>query len=56
MRTLRPVAAIDPRDFGKRPHFITAEYSGQRAFLSDDAKLFATTFASGFLFVFLLIA
>ncbi len=56
MRTLRPAIAIDPRDFGKRPHVVIVEGSDQRPALPNDLKLFATTFASGFLFVFLLIA
>ena len=56
MRILRPAIAIDPRLFGRRmPGFIlgTAEEPGWVA--SDDVKLFATTFAIGFLFVSVLI-
>ena len=56
MRILRPAIAIDPRLFGRRmPGFIlgTAEEPG--LVVSDDLKLFATTFAIGFLFVSVLI-
>jgi hypothetical protein len=55
MRMLRPVIALDPRLFGRRvPGFILdgepVEWS-----VSEDLKLFATTFAIGFLFVSVLI-
>jgi hypothetical protein len=56
MRILRPAIAIDPRLFGKRmPGFIlgTAEEFSWK--INDDVKLFATTFAVGFLFVSVLI-
>jgi hypothetical protein len=56
MRMLRPAIAIDPRLFGRRmPGFIlgTAEQPGWT--IGEDLKLFATTFAIGFLFVSVLI-
>ena len=56
MRMLRPAFALHPRFFGKRfPGFIlgTPEEPGWR--VSDDLKLFATTFAVGFVFVSALI-
>ncbi|NUS99783.1 MAG: hypothetical protein HOP96_02260 [Sphingomonas sp.] len=56
MQMLRPAIAIDPRLFGRRmPGFIlgTAEQPGGT--IGEDLKLFATTFAIGFLFVSVLI-
>ena len=56
MRTLRPAIAIDPRLFGKRmPGFILGSAEEFGWAVSDDVKLFATTFAVGFLFVSVLI-
>lgn len=56
MRTLRPAIAIDPRLFGKRmPGFILGSAEEPGWAVSDDVKLFATTFAVGFLFVSVLI-
>jgi hypothetical protein len=55
MHMVRPALALDPRRFGRR--FVLREarpVSSPR--YSDDLKLFATTFAAGFLFVSLLIA
>lgn len=56
MRMLRPAIAIDPRLFGRRmPGFILGETEEQEWTVSEDLKLFATTFAIGFLFVSVLI-
>jgi hypothetical protein len=49
---LRPVIALDPRFFGKRfPGFILGEEEKSEFKISDDLKLFATSFAVGFVFV-----
>jgi hypothetical protein len=56
MRILRPAIAIDPRLFGRRmPGFILGGGEEGGLVISDDLKLFATTFAIGFLFVSVLI-
>jgi len=41
--------------FGRRPAPLAGEVGQCRPALSDDVKLFATTFAAGFLFVSMLI-
>ena len=49
--------SVDPRSFGRRPAYVTAERRMAPApSISDDLKLFATTFAGGFLFVFMMVA
>jgi hypothetical protein len=53
----RPAIAADPREFGKRLD-VSAEQAGldvRRSFAAD-LRLFALTFAAGFLFVSVLIA
>ena len=56
MRMLRPAIALDPRLFGRRfPGFILEGEEKPEFAVSDDLKLFATTFAVGFLFVSVLI-
>ena len=56
MRMLRPAIAIDPRFFGKRfPGFILGKGEERGWEVSNDLKLFATTYAAGFLFVSVLI-
>jgi hypothetical protein len=55
MATARPTAALDPRRFGRR-----RTIDGEAEFLAslrngDDLRLFAVTFAAGFLFVSILI-
>ena len=56
MRMLRPAIAIDPRLFGRRmPGFILGGSEEPRWTVSEDLKLFASTFAIGFLFVSVLI-
>jgi hypothetical protein len=49
--------SVDPRGFGRRPAYLVGEAPTAPAHsLSDDVRLFATTFAGGFLFVFLMVA
>ena len=56
MRLLRPVIALDPRLFGRRfPGFILGDREPEEIVLSDDIRLFLTSFAVGFLFVSVLI-
>ena len=56
MRLLRPAIALDPRLFGRRvPGFILGDHEESGWTISDDLKLFASTFAAGFLFVSVLI-
>ena len=56
MRMLRPAIAIDPRLFGRRfPGFILGDTEEPSWTVREDLKLFATTFAVGFLFVSVLI-
>lgn len=51
----RPVIALDARSFGRGPNrIVPAVRVG--ASVSDDIKLFATTFLAGFVFVSMLIA
>ena len=55
MQSVRPAIANDPRSFGRgmpRDLAVSASTSG----LSDDFKLFATTFLAGFVFVSVLLA
>ena len=55
MQTVRPAIANDPRTFGRgisRGPAAAATASG----LSDDFKLFATTFLAGFVFVSVILA
>ena len=56
MRLLRPVIALDPRLFGRRfPGFILGDGERPEFKISDDLKLFATSFVMGFVFVSALI-
>ena len=55
MRTVRPAIAADPRHFGRRFPTLSAETETDDPAILDDLKLFATTFAVGFLFVTVLI-
>jgi hypothetical protein len=52
---LRPAIALDPRLFGKGPLRLLDTFEPQTSAIVDDLKLFATTFAIGFLFVSVLI-
>jgi hypothetical protein len=55
MRTLHHPLALDPRRFGRRA--IPMPLAAPRPIVpSDDLRLFAVTFAAGFLFVSVLIA
>jgi len=56
MAHARSSIALDPRLFGRGRMRSYAPESKPAWRLSDDAKLFATTFAAGFLFVSILIA
>ena len=54
MQLARPAYALDPRRFGRaRARLLDAQCVEPR--ISDDFKLFATTFLAGFLFVSVLI-
>ena len=55
MHSARPVIAANPRHFGRGMPRVFAESAPAPA-LSSDFKLFATTFAGGFLFVSILLA
>ncbi len=55
MHFARPIFSLEQSRFGRGPTWTTAAPPAQPA-ISDDLKLFATTFAGGFLFVFLLLA
>jgi hypothetical protein len=55
MHIVRPAIAMDPQSFGRaarRALPIDTAVGG----LSDDLKLFATTFLAGFLFISILLA
>lgn len=51
----RPAFAVSKRRFGRGPAWLAREMVRDERGLSDDIKLFATTFAAGFLFVAILI-
>jgi hypothetical protein len=55
MQLVRTGIALDPRQFGRRAARTQACDEPQVS-AGDDLKLFATTFAAGFLFVSVLIA
>ncbi|HYX46161.1 MAG TPA: hypothetical protein VE820_05005 [Sphingomicrobium sp.] len=55
MQLVRPAIAMDPRLFGKGRFWDLSVSPKTRAALSDDFKLFATTFVAGFLVVSILI-
>ena len=55
MQFVRPIFAPHPRRFGKGQARTLVLGSGPRPSLSDDVKLFASTFVAGFLFVSILI-
>ncbi len=56
MQLIRPVIAADPRLFGRRRAAREHEDDVHPSSIRDDLRLFATTFAAGFLFVFVLVA
>jgi len=51
----RPAFALSQRRFGRRPMRSAADTTGVEPSLADDLRLFAGTFAAGFLFVSILI-
>jgi hypothetical protein len=54
MQLARPAFALDPRSFGRGRRWV--EDAVQRRWaISDDLKLFATTFVAGFIVVSVLI-
>jgi hypothetical protein len=55
MQFARPVFIHHSRRFGRGPVRVLAEPDEAPFRLSDDVKLFAATFAAGFLFVSILI-
>jgi hypothetical protein len=56
MQLTRPNFAPDPRRFGRGRVFDGAMAVARTPLMSADLKLFATTFAAGFIFVSVLIA
>ena len=56
MAAPRALVASDPRRFGRAPMWQVPADSEKRWTVSDDLRLFASTFAVGFLFVAILIA
>lgn len=55
MQLTRPASALDPRLFGKGRAYAQSAACAAGSTLSADLKLFATTFAAGFLVVSILI-
>ena len=55
MAVVRPALALDPRRFGRAPIRCADAQPARVTALSDDLRLFAITFAAGFLFVSILI-
>jgi len=55
MAVIRPALGIDPRRFGRALGSSTEAPPTRSATLGDDLRLFAITFAAGFLFVSILI-
>ena len=56
MRTPRALVAANPLHFGRATAWPAQPSDEPRWTVSDDLKLFGTTFAAGFLFVSILIA
>jgi hypothetical protein len=56
MQLARPVRAVHPRYFGRGPRKELGPPRHLSSDVSDDLKLFATTFAAGFVFVSVLLA
>jgi hypothetical protein len=58
MQLARPASSVHPRRFGRGPYKqVAAVEAPTRSWaISDDLKLFATTFAAGFVFVSVLLA
>jgi hypothetical protein len=51
----RPAFALSQRRFGRGPMRVAADTARDERKLTDDLRLFAATFAAGFLFVSILI-
>jgi hypothetical protein len=51
----RPAFALSPHRFGRRAAHLSREVATESNGLTDDLRLFAATFAAGFLFVSILI-
>jgi hypothetical protein len=51
MRVLRSATAIDPLSFGRRAAPEPEGFAVQNSTMGEDLRLFANTFAVGFLFV-----
>jgi hypothetical protein len=51
----RPAFALPRRRFGRGPERVAADTASDERSLTDDLRLFAATFAAGFLFVSILI-
>lgn len=56
MQLARSVSAVHPRQFGRGPRKVLELSQSSARPISDDLKLFATTFAAGFIFVSVLLA
>ena len=56
MQLARSASAIHPRSFGRGPRKELGAFQPAAPSASDDLKLFATTFAAGFVFVSVLLA
>lgn len=58
MQLARPAIALDPKRFGRGRALVLAAPAPQPLLggLSDDLKLFATTFLAGFIFVSVFLA
>ena len=56
MQLARSASAVHPRYFGRGPRKQLELFEPDTPLISDDVKLFATTFAAGFLFVSVLLA
>ena len=52
----RPATAVDSRRFGRRPAACVQAQAMRAVGIDADLRLFAATFAAGFLFVSILIA
>lgn len=56
MQLARSASALDPRQFGRGPRRDLGAAAVAAPAIGNDLKLFATTFAAGFLFVSVLLA
>ena len=56
MQLVRTAGAVHPRRFGRGQRKVLAPNEPAPALFSNDLKMFATTFAAGFIFVSVLLA